>query len=198
MATEEPDLPPEAERESWQEAVAGSAIVQTLAAMVVVSALAWTLGRGAFVLAAPFARPWTLLTSVYAHDSIAHLVANAVVILTAGTVVAYGTSTARFHAFVIATGAIAGLSQVFAAGAFGWRVGVLGISGAGFALVGYLLAANPVSARLADRIPLRAGIVVVALLAGGLTVLLSGTNSAVLAHFTGAVLGLVAGRYRIL
>jgi membrane associated rhomboid family serine protease len=185
--------------ESWRDEFFDNAIVQTLAAMGGVTLVGWTLGSGWVALAAPLLdRPWTVVTSVYAHASVAHLLGNALVILTAGTIVAYATTTRRFHAFVVTTGAIAGLTQVLLGSALGWEVGVLGTSGAGFALLGYLIASNRASARISEYVPRRAGIALAVLLGAGLTVLFGGTNSAHAAHFTGAVLGLVAGRYRLL
>ena len=185
--------------ESWREAIAGSAIVQTLAAMVAVTLVGWTAGSGWVALAAPVLdRPWTLLTSVYAHGTPGHLLGNALVIATAGTIVAYATTTLRFHAFVIATGAAAGLTQVLLGSALGWEVGVLGISGAGFALLGYVLTSNRASARLREHLSRRAEIALAVLLGAGLTILFGGANSAHAAHFAGAVLGLVAGRHRLL
>jgi membrane associated rhomboid family serine protease len=185
--------------ESWRDALFDNAIVQTLAAMGGVTLVGWTLGSGWVALAAPLLdRPWTVVTSVYAHASVAHLLGNALVILTAGTIVAYATTTRRFHAFVVTTGAIAGLTQVLLGNALGWEVGVLGISGAGFALLGYLIASNRASVRVSAYLSRRVLIVLTVLLGAGLTALFGGTNSAHAAHFTGAVLGLVAGRYRLL
>jgi membrane associated rhomboid family serine protease len=185
--------------ESWRGALFDNAIVQTLVAMASVTLVGWTLGSGWVALAAPLLdRPWTVLTSVYAHASIGHLLGNTLVILTAGTVVAYATTTVRFHAFVVGTGVLAGLTQILLGSALGWNVGVLGISGAGFALLGYLIASNRASARVSEHIPRRAGIALAILLGVGLTVLFGGTNSAHVAHFAGATLGLVAGRYRLL
>jgi membrane associated rhomboid family serine protease len=189
--------------ESWGETIAGSAILHTLLAMVAVSAAGWTLGSNGtnpLVLAAPLAaEPWTILTSVYAHASLPHLLGNALVIVTAGTLVAYATTTPRFHAFVVLTGVVAGVSQILVAGALGGAVGVLGTSGAAFALIGYVLASNRVTnAVLGGRLSSRTGVLLVALVAGGLTIWLSGTRAALVAHFVGAVLGLVAGYYRLL
>jgi len=83
----------------------------------VVAGLAGLAG-GAFALSAPLSsRPWTLVTSVYAHAGPGHLLANAVALAGGG-------------------------------GA------VVGASGAVFALLGYLLAGNVVTARLLDRIEL--------------------------------------------
>jgi membrane associated rhomboid family serine protease len=185
--------------ESWGDALIGSAVVQTLVAMVGVTMVGRTAGSGWVALAAPLLdRPWTVLTSVYAHASVGHLLGNALVILTAGTVVAYATTTLRFHAFVIGTGVAAGVTQVLLGSALGWDVGVLGISGAGFALLGYVIASNRASARLSVYLSRRVLIVLAVLLGAGLTVLFGGANSAHAAHFAGAILGLVAGRYRLL
>ncbi len=203
MSVNAGENPPESEpgdsSESWGKTIAGSAILQTLVVMVAVTLVGWTAGSRWVALAAPLgSQPWTLLTSVYAHASFGHLLGNAVVIATAGTVVAYATTTLRFHAFVIATGVLAGLTQILLGSALGWEVGVLGISGAGFALLGYVIASNRASARVSEYIPRRVGIVLAVLLGAGLTILFGGANSAHAAHFAGAILGLIAGRYRIL
>ena len=187
------------ERGLLQEALLNNPIVQTLTAMASVTLVGWTAGPGWVALAAPlFERPWTVLTSVYAHASIGHLLGNALVVLTAGTVVASGATTLRFHAFVVGTGVIAGLTQVLLGSALGWNVGVLGISGAGFALLGYLIASNRASARLSASLSRRVLVVLAVLLGAGLTVLFGGANSAHAAHFTGAILGLLAGRNHLL
>ena len=188
----------EEQPESWTRAVAGSAILHTLVAMVAVTLVGWV-GPWSVALADPIVdRPWTLLTSVYAHASIGHLLGNALVIATAGTIVAYATTTLRFHAFVIATGAAAGLTQILLGNALGWNVSVLGISGAGFALLGYVVTSNRASAQISKYVPRRVGIVLAVLFGAGLTILFGGANSAHAAHFAGAMFGLVAGRYRLL
>ncbi|MFB6228133.1 MAG: rhomboid family intramembrane serine protease, partial [Halobacteriales archaeon] len=185
--------------ESWRDTFVDNAVVHTLVAMVAVTLVGWIFGSQWVALAAPILhQPWTVLTSVYAHASVGHLLGNALVIATAGTVVAYATTTLRFHAFVIATGVLAGLTQILLGSALGWEVGVLGISGAGFALLGYVIASNRASARLSEYIPRRVGIALAVLLGAGLTILFGGANSAHAAHFAGAVLGLAAGRNRLL
>lgn len=183
----------------------GNPVVETLAAMAVVSALTWVgslVGLvGLFALAPPVHRPpWGLLTSVYAHAGPGHLLSNAVVVALAGGLLARATTRLRFHAFFVATGVLAGLAQVWVGGLLGRTGAVLGASGAAFALVGYLLAANPVSAGVFDRLrlPPRVVVVVVALVAAGLTVAFSPAGSALVAHFSGALLGLLAGRLGLL
>lgn len=183
----------------------GNPVVETLVAMLVVSVLAWGASLvgllGLFALGPPvWLPPWALLTSVYAHVGPAHLLSNAVVVAVAGTLVSASTTRFRFHAFFVATGALAGVAHVWASGLLGTRTSVLGASGAAFALVGYVLAANPASEALFEtlRLPPRAVIAVVALAALALTLSFSAPGSALVAHFAGAAMGLVAGRLGVL
>ncbi|QZY00311.1 rhomboid family intramembrane serine protease [Halobaculum rubrum] len=187
-------------------------VAETLAAMAVVSGAFWLVGAVArplasslFVLSTPVVvRPWTLVTSVYAHAGLGHLLANAVVVAVAGLPVAANTTRARFHAFVLATGALAGLAQVWLGGLLAPSgVGVVGTSGAAFALVGYVVAANPAVdalGRLARRLdaPPRVVVGAVAVLALLVAVAFSGPGSALIAHVVGLACGLGAGRLRLL
>ncbi|SMO34110.1 rhomboid family intramembrane serine protease [Halorubrum cibi] len=144
--------------------------------------------------------PWTVLTSVYAHGSVSHLLANALGLLLVGPLVEHRTTRLRFHAFVVATGALAGTTQVVIGGLVGPSTAVLGISGAVFALGGYLLASNVVSATLFDRLRLsvRAQFVLFAGLAVLLTFATAAPGVALIAHAAGAFVGLLAGRARLL
>lgn len=183
----------------------GNPVVETLLAMLVVSVLAWGASLvgllGLFALGSPvWLPPWELLTSVYAHAGPAHLLSNAVVVAVAGTLVSLSTTRFRFHAFFVVTGALAGIAHVWASGLLGARTSVLGASGAAFALVGYVLAANPAAEALFGtlRLPPRAVIAVVAAIALALTLSFSAPGSALVAHFAGAAMGLVAGRFGLL
>ena len=105
---------------------------------------------GLFVLAPPLTtNPWTIVTSVYAHGGIGHLVSNSLALIVFGWPVARATTRLRFHTFFLVTGVIAGISQIVLSGVFegmplvgGWveQAPVLGASGAVFALLGYLIA----------------------------------------------------------
>ncbi|MFA1612057.1 rhomboid family intramembrane serine protease [Halobellus rubicundus] len=186
-------------------AIVRNPVVQTLGVMTLVSVATWAativgLGR-LFVLAIPIeSRPWALVTSVYAHLGPGHLFANAVMIALAGGIVVWSTTAIRFHLFFVATGAIAGAVQVVVAYAMGTPLAVLGSSGAAFALVGYVLTSNSISQVVTGWLNLsaRVVIIVVAIIATWLTVEWSAPGSALLAHFTGAVLGLAAGHIRLL
>jgi len=145
-------------------------------------------------------RPWTVVTSVYAHGGVEHLLGNAVGIALFGSLIARRTTRRRFHAFFLGTGALAGLAEVWIGGLVGPSPAVLGASGAVFALMGYLLAGNAVSAWLLDRIrlPVRLQVAIAVVVAIGLTLATAGPRSALIGHATGLLVGLVAGRLGML
>jgi len=161
-----------------------------------------------FTLAAPLeVAPWTLVTSVYAHVGPGHLIANAAMLLVVGLLVERETTPARFHAYFVLTGAVAGAAEVLTAATLGplvpWmrtNVAVMGASGAIFALLGYLLAGNRLTDRIAGvvRIPVWLQLVGFLVVAGALTWYTAGARVALIAHFTGLLLGLVAGRAHLL
>ncbi|PSP72904.1 rhomboid family intramembrane serine protease [Halobacteriales archaeon QS_3_64_16] len=158
-------------------------------------------GIAFFALGPPLAvAPWTLVTSVYAHASLAHLLSNAFALVVVGLVVETVTTRARFHLFFLLTGVLAGLTQVLVGGFVGSPAGVLGASGAILALVGYVLAANPLSETILDRLRLRrrAQLGVFVALALLVTFVTGTAGAALVAHFTGLLLGLLAGRLEVL
>ena len=182
------------------------AVAETLAVFVVVFAVQHVaplvgIGAGWFALALPLdVRPWTLVTSVYAHASVDHLFANAVALLVVGLLVARRTSRVRFHAFFLVAGAVAGVATVLLGSVVGGAAAVLGASGAILALVGYLLSGNLATESLLGRVTLsrRAWVVVVAVLALGVVLATGGPGVALTAHVTGFLLGLGAGRLHVL
>ena len=182
-----------------------SPTVDTLGVILVVFLLQLLLSvvslGGLFVLAPPLsASPVTILTSIYAHASVGHLVANAVVLLVAGLAVEHRTTWLRFHLFFLAVGALAGIAQVVVSGLLGPASGVLGASGAVFGLVGYLLAGNTVTTTLRQRLRLspRVQVVIYVVAAVAVTVLTGRPGVALVAHFTGLFVGLVAGAAGVL
>jgi membrane associated rhomboid family serine protease len=186
-----------------------SPTVQTLIIMLVVFIVneatkllgLLSLSRFLFVLGPTFpVRPWSLVTSIYAHAGPAHLLSNALLLALVGLIVEQSTTRFRYHAFFITTGALAGVSEVVISGFVGRPTGVLGASGAIFALLGYLIAGNPVSSSMLDRLKLgrRAQLAIFAVLAVVVTLLTSAPGVALVAHFTGFLLGLLAGRIGLL
>ena len=158
-------------------------------------------GPATFALALPLAaQPWTVVTSVYAHASVSHLVLNLLAFLLAGVVIEGRTTRLRFHAFVLVTGMLSGLSTVLLGTFLGRSVAVIGLSGAVLALVGYLLGGNLLTDVVVGRLSVsrRTWIPVVLGLALLVAVATGGPNVAYTAHVTGFLLGLVAGRSRLL
>jgi len=180
-------------------------VLAVFAGQQVAGLLGW---RGLFALSNPLlARPWTLVTSVYAHASVSHLVANALALALGGLLVERLTTRARFHAFFVTVGSLAGVTQVALVGLVGplvpgmpAQVAVLGASGAILGLYGYLLGANRLTERLvagielAPRVQLALGVVLAALI----TVLTANPGAALVAHFTGLLVGFLAGRGQLL
>ncbi len=164
--------------------------------------------RTLFALSTPVTlNPWTVLTSVYAHGSVAHLVANAVALALVGFLLERETTPFRFHVFFAVTGALSGLAEVWFAALAGSvlpgvvaQVNVLGASGAIFALLGYLLTSNRVTDRVVGSVAVsgRVQLLAFAVVAAAITVATAGQQVAVVAHFTGLLLGLLAGRVHVL
>lgn len=105
---------------------------------------AFGVGVDAFILRAPVsARPWTLLTTVYAHAGELHLLTNIVVLALVGLLIEARISRVGFHALFLSAGVIAAGSVVMIGAFAGVAVGTIGASGAVFALVGYGVTAPP-------------------------------------------------------
>lgn len=159
------------------------------------------LGLVPFALALPLTvAPWTLVTSVYAHASLDHLLANAVALAVVGFALERSTTRLRFHGYVLVTGALAGLAEVLFGVLLGGGAAVIGASGAVLALYGYVLAGNPVTGGVLDRLNLgrRAKLLLVVALALLLTLLTARSGVALVAHAAGFGLGLIAGRRHVL
>ncbi|MFB6255775.1 MAG: rhomboid family intramembrane serine protease [Haloplanus sp.] len=160
---------------------------------------------GLFALGPGFLRePWTLLTSVYAHGGPGHLLGNLLGLALFGGVVERVSSRARFHAFVVLTGALSGVAEVTLGSVVALDPrAVVGASGAVFGLLGYAIAGNGLADRLfraLDRATARRWMATVALvgLAVAVAVVTSGPRTAVVGHAAGLSIGLLAGRRRVL
>lgn len=167
-----------------------------------------TAQRRLFALSPPlFSRPWTLVTSVYAHNGLSHLLANAAGLALTGGIIERQTTPLRFHAFFVSTGALAGVSQVSITSLVGplvpgmaSHVSVLGASGAVFALLSYLLAANRLTDTVVGGFNLSgdAQLVLAGVVAAAITLATANPGVALIAHFTGLLLGFLAGRAHLL
>ena len=156
------------------------------------------LGR-LFALSTPLdVAPWTIVTSVYAHASVSHLLANALALVLVGPLVERRTTRLRFHTFVVATGGLAGIGQVVVRGALGPGAAVLGLSGAVFALAGYALTGNRLADTAVSWLPPRVQVGLFIGVAVFGTLLTAAPGVALVAHAAGALCGLLAGRARVL
>lgn len=155
---------------------------------------------GWFALAAPLDRPWSIVTSVYAHAGANHLIVNSIALLIVGVPLERFAAWGRFHAFFLGAGAASGLVQIAVAGLIGSGGAVLGASGAILALYGYVLAGNPVTGGLLARLSLsrRSKLWLLGFAAVAVVVLTAGPGVALIAHATGFVLGLIGGRVGVL
>ncbi|WP_226039233.1 rhomboid family intramembrane serine protease [Natrinema sp. DC36] len=207
-------LQPDSDGNDGTQTGSGSPILEVLVIFVlvfVIQGITYAVGvmGGLFVLRPPLSTdPWTIVTSVYAHDGLGHLVSNSLSLIVFGWPVARATTRLRFHVFVAITGAIAGVAQIVLTGLLAAMpfvpiaptAGVLGASGAVFALLGYLVASNRLSSGLASfvDVPQWVSILVIVGLATAVTLATASPGVALIAHFAGFLVGVVAGRARVL
>lgn len=175
--------------------------IQTLSIMSVVSIVGWTAFMGVGGVTEPFVmttplneNPESLVVAIYSHSSPQHLISNAVLIGLVGSIISLSSSWIRFHLFFVFTGSLSGITQLVVMEYYGTAPPSLGASGAGFALLGYLVVANPIGDYLSGKAIV--GFTIIG--ASVLTIYFSPSGSAILAHFSGAVLGMVAGRFHLL
>ena len=194
----------DAGEESWARTLLSAPVFQTLLLMFSVTLAGLSIGgpgQGIVVVALdkPLLDPWwEPITATYGHVNWDHFLSNAVVITVFGSAVAYTTTTLRFHAFFLTTGILSSMAHVFISNALSdFPTLILGSSGAGFALIGYVIALL-LSGGLNWGGSKRVALLVIGGGAAVLAVLFSPPESAILSHFVGALLGLLAGWLHIL
>lgn len=155
----------------------------------------WT---AAFVLdATNIQYVWTWFTSVFAHGGFFHFLMNAIVIFFFGPIVEKQLGVKKYIAFFLGAGAISGLAQVSVSAAMGGTAAVLGASGAGLAILGFVTLIIP-NRTIYLMFVLPAPIWAVTALFAGASVLgfISGGAGAggvaQVAHLAGLIIGLVA------
>lgn len=162
-----------------------------------------------FVLQPPILdNPWTIVTSVFAHGGPGHLLSNAIALVLIGIPVAAYTTRIRFHVFFVSAGALAGVSQIVLSDLFSIlpilsytaSAGVLGASGGVFALLGYLVSSNRLSASLGSVISVPPWLTYLVFLGLAImvTMVTASPNAALIAHFMGFLFGLLTGRLNLL
>lgn len=161
-----------------------------------------------FVLQYPLDQhTWTVIVAVFAHSGFSHLSSNLTGLILFGLPVAWNASRIRFYLFFLFTGSIAAVSQIitseylYSLGVYeSSSGGVLGASGAIFALIGYLITSNRVSGFISEYIFLsnKIRILLYISVAGWITLATASPQTALVGHFTGLILGLVAGKKNLL
>jgi len=194
----------------------GNATYALLAAMWITFLAQWvvtlTLGDAAhsqiFVLRSDAVlNVWTWFTSVLSHSRLQlfHIIGNSIVLLFFGPLVERAVGSRRFVAFFFASGILAGLGHVLFAIATGApTTGVVGASGAGFAILGVLTVWRPnMQVLLFFVVPMKikyltwgialvsAALVVQSVMAGGAG---SAGGIAHFAHLIGFAIGLAFGK----
>jgi membrane associated rhomboid family serine protease len=182
--------------------------VTFLAQLVVFWGVSPALHDQLFVLRADaIGRVWTWVTAVLSHSPVGiyHILGNSVVLFFFGPLVERAVGSKRFAAFFFVSGMVAGLGHILFAIATGaTSTGVLGASGAGFAILGVLTVWRPnMQVLLFFVIPMKikyltwgialvsAVLVVQSVQAGG-----AGTAGGIahLAHLIGFAIGLAFGK----
>jgi membrane associated rhomboid family serine protease len=141
-------------------------------------------------------KPWTLLTSVFAHGGLGHLFFNGIILFFFGPLLEKRIGAKAFLGLVLAGGVLAGLTQVtFYSTFLGQESGVLGISGALMAVMGALTVLGPhIRVLIFFFIPAPLWAMMLGYAALDLLGFLGGGGGvAHLAHLTGLAVGLAAG-----
>jgi len=144
------------------------------------------------------ARPWTLITHMFVHGNISHLLVNMIVLFFFGTELERRVGESRFLQIFIVSGLVAAIGQMVVVPT-GYMVGA---SGALFGVMGCLAVIAPeITVLIYFVIPLsiRAAIVLFAVI--DFALMGSADNIAHMAHITGLLAGLAYGgmlkdRYR--
>ena len=146
---------------------------------------------------------WTWVTSVFAHSPslLYHIIGNSIVIFFFGPLVERAVGSKRFVGFFLVSGILAGLGHVlFSIATNAPPTGVLGASGAGFAILGVLTVWRPnMEILLFFIIPMKIKYLTwgIALISALLVIQTGGSSAggiAHLAHLIGFAIGLAFGK----
>jgi len=138
-------------------------------------------------------RPWTLVTSIFAHGGFLHLFFNGIVFLSFGPVLEVTIGSKRFTYLFLGSGIFAGLAQLLVIEP---QAALLGASGAILGVLGALTVFAPrMKVLLFFFIPLRLWMATLGfgILSVVLVVSEIGGSIANVAHLTGLMIGLIYG-----
>jgi membrane associated rhomboid family serine protease len=175
----------------------GLIVAVYVAEMLVLQAFGQALFERLFVLDANWlTKPWTVLTSIFAHGSFEHLLVNGIILFFFGPLLERKIGSKRFLYLVLAGGILAGLAQItFYSTFLGQEQGVVGISGALMAIMGTLTVLGPrLRVLLFFFIPAPLWIVTIGYaLIDAMGFIGGGGGIAHLAHLTGLAIGAIVG-----
>lgn len=179
-------------------------LLGAMLAVTVLAHLAAGLRGNAFLVAhftlqtSSYLRPWTLLTSIFAHAGIFHLLLNGMVLFFFGPAVERRIGSRALLGLFLGTGILAGVAQVVVAQAAGSAAPVLGASGAILAVLGVMTILEPdATVLLFFVIPMPLWMVTAGFAVIDFVTMLStgfGGGIANLAHLVGLGLGLAAAK----
>lgn len=135
-------------------------------------------------------RPWTILTSIFVHGGLWHILANMYMLYFFGSSVYRLVGTGRFLAVYFVGGILGSILYILLASPFSIAVGA---SGAVFALGGVLAMMTPKMKVFIFPIPIPFSLWIAVI--GGFLILSFAPSIAWQAHLGGLALGLIAGYF---
>lgn len=142
--------------------------------------------------------PWSLVTSIFAHADLSHILLNGIVLFFFGPAVERRIGGQDLAVLFLLSGVVAGIAQLAFGFALGAPVPVLGASGAILAIMGVLLVLEPnATVLLLFIIPMPLWVVVVGYAIIDFVSLVAqpvGGGVAHLAHLVGLAIGILAAR----
>jgi len=134
-----------------------------------------------------WARPWILVTHIFAHSGMLHLLYNALGLALFGTILEKKIGSKRFLILFFASGIAAGIASAF------FYPASLGASGAVFGIIGALAVLMPMMVVWVSYLPMPMFAAAAFWAAGDLMGFIIPSNVANAAHLAGLAFGLLAG-----
>ncbi len=134
-----------------------------------------------------FSRPWILVTSMFLHGSISHLIGNMFALGLFGLILEHNIGSKRFLILYLVTGVIASFASIF------FYDSALGASGAIFGVLGALAAIRPKMITWTYGVPMPMFVAVGFWVLLDLIGVFSPSNVANIAHIAGLVAGIIIG-----
>jgi membrane associated rhomboid family serine protease len=141
----------------------------------------------ALVSATVLAEPWTLITSVFLHGSVEHLLYNMIALALFGSILEKVIGGKKFLILFFVSGVISGIGSVF------FYTASIGASGAIFGVMGALAALRPGMTIYVSFVPMPMAVAVLLWAAGDLFGIFAPDEVAHAAHLFGLVFGLIVG-----